>query len=213
MNVFKKVIPVLLVWGGMLLAFSGCEGVSGHQDVMELIKAADKPVESMKPTEALPSAPLVIVKEPYQGGPFYTQSRKSEIGRFQCSSCHTGKDVTINQAKEAAHGDIKLFHGAVDDPNACDTCHNLSDRDYLGTDSIAKIDFDHSYQLCGTCHFRQKKDWVGGAHGKRVQNWAGQRVVQNCTGCHNPHSPRFSKRWPATFSLPDSVLPDQEDEG
>ena len=43
---------------------------------------------------------------------------------------------------------------------------------------------------------------VGGAHGKRLSYWAGQRVVTNCASCHNPHSPRFEKRWPVTYSPP-----------
>jgi formate-dependent nitrite reductase cytochrome c552 subunit len=27
-------------------------------------------------------------------------------------------------------------------------------------------------------------------------------VVYNCASCHNPHSPRFEKRFPATYSVP-----------
>jgi hypothetical protein len=27
-------------------------------------------------------------------------------------------------------------------------------------------------------------------------------VVKNCTSCHDPHSPRFKKRWPAIYSPP-----------
>ncbi|NNF47309.1 MAG: cytochrome C, partial [Desulfofustis sp.] len=84
----------------------------------------------------------------------------------------------------------------------CIDCHHPEKRDYLEDKKGRKIDFDHSYQLCGQCHFRQKRDWLGGAHGKRVTNWAGDRVVFNCTTCHNPHSPRFEKRFPATYSVP-----------
>ncbi|MGB5884125.1 MAG: hypothetical protein WBG28_08515, partial [Desulfobulbales bacterium] len=65
-----------------------------------------------------------------------------------------------------------------------------------------QIDFDHSYLLCGQCHFRPKRDWLGGAHGKRVTYWAGKRVVMNCTSCHNPHSPAFKTKMPETYSLP-----------
>ncbi len=63
-----------------------------------------------------------------------------------------------------------------------------------------KIDFDHSYQLCGQCHFRQKRDWLGGAHGKRETYWAGERVVRNCTSCHNPHSLPSNKNARDLFS-------------
>ncbi len=212
MKYFKTGIPILLVLTGTMIVLSGCDGASGHQGVMETIKAANAPVEMIKATHEIPPEPLVRVSEEYQGGIFYTQARKDKMERFECSSCHTDDGATINDTREAVHGNIKLNHGAVTNPDACDTCHNMSDRNYLATEAVAKIDFDHSYQLCGTCHFRQKKDWVGGAHGKRIQNWAGKRAVLNCASCHSPHSPRFAKRWPATFSPPDDVLADKVEE-
>lgn len=138
----------------------------------------------------------------YQGGTFYTEARKDEIERFRCTSCHNNKDVKIQNAAKMAHGNIKVDHGGQNEPLACFTCHNKNDRDYLNTSKDPKIDPDHVYKMCGECHFRQKKDWIGGAHGKRVTYWDGERVVKNCTSCHDPHSPRFKKRWPATYSAP-----------
>jgi formate-dependent nitrite reductase cytochrome c552 subunit len=101
-----------------------------------------------------------------------------------------------------AHGEIVLHHGSQARPLSCYTCHNKEVRDFLVTEQGTKIDMDHSYQMCGQCHFRQKKDWVGGAHGKRISYWAGKRVVKNCASCHDPHSPRFKKRWPVIYSPP-----------
>jgi hypothetical protein len=212
MNFIIKTVPATIVLLGMLLALPGCENASSHQGVMDIIKNANTPLERSEASSSIPPQPLVLAQSSYQGGAFYTQTRKDKMERFQCSSCHIGEGMPVNEAKEAAHGDIILQHGTVKDTDACDTCHHLTDRDYLLTQNAMKVDFNHSYQLCGNCHFRQKKDWIGGAHGKRVQNWAGKRVVQNCTSCHNPHSPLFAKRWPATFSLPDTTLPDEENQ-
>ncbi len=144
----------------------------------------------------------VKAKISYQGGEFYTETRKNEIQRFRCTSCHNNKDVTMKNASQMAHGNITANHGGSIEPLACFTCHNKNDRDFLNTSKDPKIDPDHVYNMCGECHFRQKKDWIGGAHGKRVTWWAGERVVKNCTSCHDPHSPRFKKRWPATYSAP-----------
>ena len=106
------------------------------------------------------------------------------------------------RAAEIAHGDIILDHGGQDKPLSCYTCHKKDERDFLVTEEGSKMDMDHSYQMCGQCHFRQKKDWVGGAHGKRVSYWTGTRVVKPCTSCHDPHSPHFEKQWPKTYSPP-----------
>ena len=145
---------------------------------------------------------VVLVNTRYQGGRFWTEARKPKIGRFKCSQCHNNKEVHLVKAAEIAHGEIVLDHGAEDKPLSCYTCHKKDARDYLVTEAGTEIDMDHSYQMCGQCHFRQKKDWVGGAHGKRIAYWAGQRVVKNCTSCHDPHSPHFAKQWPKTYSRP-----------
>jgi hypothetical protein len=110
--------------------------------------------------------------------------------------------VQGKNALALTHGNIVLNHGQSGSSLSCIDCHHPEDREFLGDKKGRKIDFDHSYQLCGQCHFRQKRDWLGGAHGKRAANWAGDRVVYNCTTCHNPHSPRFDKRFPVIYSVP-----------
>jgi hypothetical protein len=144
----------------------------------------------------------VLAHEEYQGGPFKVLARKPAIERYRCSSCHNNKPVAASHGRELTHGTIRLNHGREGQALICIDCHHAEERDYLEDKKGRKIDFDHVYQLCGQCHFRQKRDWLAGAHGKRVANWAGERVVYNCTTCHNPHSPRFSKRFPATYSVP-----------
>lgn len=144
----------------------------------------------------------VLAKEQHQGRSFRVLTRKKEIARYKCSSCHTDKPITARNGLQLTHGDVAINHGQNQQLQLCIDCHHPEERDFLEDKKGKKIDFDHSYQLCGQCHFRQKRDWIGGAHGKRVSNWAGERVVYNCTTCHNPHSPLFKKRYPATYSVP-----------
>jgi hypothetical protein len=190
----------------LLLIFAAGLAYSTEGGVVQIYKNATAPVDDQKQVDAALTLPIpsVLVTERYQGGRgrFRTETRKDKMQRFKCSQCHNNKPVRVERAAEIAHGEVVLNHGSEARPLSCYTCHKKDERDFLVTEEGAKIDMDHSYQMCGQCHFRQKKDWVGGAHGKRISHWAGQRVVKNCTGCHDPHSPRFKKRWPATYSPP-----------
>ena len=197
-NHLWKILPALL------LLFSGGHLYSDQGGVVQTYKNATAPFDDEKQVDASLALTVksVQVTEKYQGGRFRTETRKDKIQRFSCSQCHNNKPVRVTRAAEMAHGEIVLNHGSEARPLSCYTCHKKDERDFLVTEQGTQIDMDHSYQMCGQCHFRQKKDWVGGAHGKRISYWAGQRVVKNCTGCHDPHSPRFKKRWPATYSPP-----------
>lgn len=171
--------------------------------VLDRIKEAGEPFDPMKIESAhAPAMKTVRAKEPYQGGTFRVLARKDSIERYRCSSCHTEKPVRVRDGASLTHGDIVINHGKAGTSLSCSDCHNEKERDFLVGKQGKKVDFDHSYQLCAKCHFRQESDWVGGAHGKRLTYWAGERVVYNCATCHNPHSPRFKKRMPATFSRP-----------
>jgi formate-dependent nitrite reductase cytochrome c552 subunit len=196
-NCLIGILPALLV------IFSGWYAYSGQGRVVEIYKNANTPFDDEKSVNAVLALPgnTVLVKTYYQGGLFWTQTRKDKVRRYKCSQCHNNKEVKVVKAAEMAHGDIVQVHGGRE-PLACFTCHKKDERDFLVTEKGVKIDMDHVYQMCAQCHFRQQKDWVGGAHGKRISYWAGQRVVKNCTFCHDPHSPRFEKRWPKTYSLP-----------
>jgi formate-dependent nitrite reductase cytochrome c552 subunit len=195
------------LWVTFSVLIGMSSGSAAHSDqggVTGIYQNANTPFEDQVSVTAVIALPqdTVLVRAPFQGGRFWTETRKDKIERFNCSQCHDNSPVSIARAAEVAHGDIRLNHGIPDKPLSCYTCHNREERDFLVTEAGTKIDMDHSYQMCGQCHFRQKKDWVGGAHGKRLSYWAGQRVVKNCASCHNPHSPRFKKRWPATYSPP-----------
>jgi hypothetical protein len=192
-----RIIPALVV------LLTGWNAYSEKGGVVQIIKNATTPFDNSR-VESVPPVPkkAVLAKVKYQGGLFRIETRKDIIKRFKCSQCHNNQTVTTANALEIAHGDMDLIHGGKDKPLACFTCHNKEERDYLVTEKGSRIDMDHSYQMCGQCHFRQKIDWVGGAHGKRISNWKGTRVVKNCTGCHDPHAPLFDKRWPITYSIP-----------
>jgi hypothetical protein len=188
----------------LLVIFAGWTAYSEQGGVTRIYKNANTPIDDANRVQAVLELPedTVLVRTRYQGGLFRTETRKDKIERFKCSQCHNNKPVSVAQAAEMAHGDIKLDHGGSEKPLSCFTCHNKAERDFLVTEAGVKVDMNHSYQMCAQCHFRQKKDWVGGAHGKRVSYWAGQRVVKSCVSCHDPHSPRFKKRWPVTYSRP-----------
>ncbi len=178
-------------------------GSPGSESVKDKIEHATEPFDGMKVTTAY-SLPVKTVEsnEQYQGGTFRVLARKDQISRFRCSVCHNDKPVKVQNGALFTHGDIQLNHGLGRNMLTCNECHSIEKRDFLVDQEGHKIDFDHSYQLCGKCHFRQKRDWLGGAHGKRETYWAGERVVRNCTSCHNPHSPAFPTKMPATYSLP-----------
>ncbi len=188
----------------LLLIFAGWSAYSAQGGVVQIYKNATAPFDDEKRVDSVLPVPVktVLVKTKYQGGFFWTETRKEKMERFKCSRCHNNENVTIVGAAEMAHGNITLVHGGQDKPLSCYTCHKKDERDFLVTEAGVKVDMDHSYQMCGHCHFRQKKDWVGGAHGKRISYWAGKRIVINCASCHDPHSPRFEKRWPKTYSPP-----------
>ncbi len=191
-------LPVLT----LILGMSGTSEAS-ESLFIDLVKSSDESFDNRSVTHVQPVIEkTVLAKEQYQGGSFRVLARKDEIERFKCTSCHTDKNVLVKNGQELTHGNVVIDHGQEGSELGCIDCHHPEDRDFLEDKKGRKIDYDHSYQLCGQCHFRQKRDWLGGAHGKRVQYWTGDRVVYNCATCHDPHSPRFKERFPATYSVP-----------
>ncbi len=180
------------------------DNVWASQDlVLDHIKQATTPYDNMQIESVYPiTQKKVTAQMQYQGGSFKVLARKSFIERYRCSKCHNDTFVQIKNATELTHGNVMINHGKDGNELTCGDCHHDEKRDFLQDKKGREIDFDHSYQLCGKCHFRQKRDWIGGAHGKRVTYWAGERVIRNCATCHNPHSPKFPKRFPATYSEP-----------
>jgi hypothetical protein len=190
-----------LLLGAALLTSSAVMAAPGS--VLERINGAVEPFDNQKIESAHRlNLKTVVAEESYQGGEFRVLARKEFINRYRCSGCHTEKPMLAREGALFTHGDITINHGLRGAALVCTECHLEKERDFLVDSQGRKIDFDHSYQLCGKCHFRQKRDWLGGAHGQRETYWAGERVVKNCTSCHNPHAPAYPTKMPATFSLP-----------
>jgi len=202
MNTLTLRLALLFILPAAVLLTSQM-AIAGQGTVLERIHAADQPFDNMQ-VESAYQLPVktVVSKESYQGGVFKVLARKDAISRYRCSVCHTKKTSQVRDGDLITHGDISINHGKGKNKLFCIECHDRQDRDFLVDMQGRKIDFDHSYQLCGQCHFRPKRDWLGGAHGKRVAYWAGERVVMNCTSCHDPHSPAFKTKMPETYSLP-----------
>lgn len=133
---------------------------------------------------------------------FFTPRRTEHLKSFPCSNCHTGSLETLQrsltEADKDAHWDIEIEH-ASEKNMACTSCHSPEDVSQLHTITGSTVHLNESHQLCAQCHSTQHKDWLGGAHGKRLGGWVSPRVSNTCVNCHNPHQPAFPKRWPARY--------------
>jgi len=120
--------------------------------------------------------------------------RRPALTFYPCSQCH--KYLPANAAQRALFSPHPgtLEHGSG--RFWCLTCHNQNDRDYLRRVDGALLDFDNAPELCASCHMARYRDWKGGAHGKRIKAWQGERVIASCPQCHNPHSPTIKPRAP-----------------
>lgn len=157
---------------------------------------------SLETDTALLAALRTIPAEPVEGftgpggQPFHVARRTPAIEQYPCGACHE-RDGSVRDDLDS-HADIVAAHPARLDGD-CDACHDPADRSLLEGRTGRTYGFDRAYALCAECHAGQATDWAGGAHGKRLGGWAGRRVVESCTGCHDPHSPAFGKRVPLGF--------------
>lgn len=114
-----------------------------------------------------------------------------------CANCHawTTSDSTPRPLKKP-HDNFSLEHGLHGKGGFwCFTCHTLDGgTGALKTLEGQTLDFNEAYVLCSQCHVNEARDWVFGAHGKRVSNWQGDRQVYNCTVCHYQHRPAIKPR-------------------
>ena len=118
--------------------------------------------------------------------PFAVKSRKHRFEFAPCSECHIGVEIrpevlelmTSLHIMEARHGIAGL---------RCSICHRLDKGGDLHMLSGEAVDLDSSFYVCAQCHISVYRDWKHGAHGKRLNSWRGERVILNCTECHNPH--------------------------
>lgn len=132
---------------------------------------------------------------PQPGVTFQVAARISQLEQYPCVRCHSQPNPRSPDGKKA-HGRIVLRHAREVTMN-CESCHAPGNREGLRLLGGAAVSFDESYLVCAQCHHTQFEDLKGGAHGKRANGWAEERVAFNCAECHNPHTPSFEARWPA----------------
>jgi len=177
--------------GGLLPGALGAEEPGDTAEQAAEVEEAQIPVQLEDPREVLEQYP-----------PFTVSARipvLEDEGLYPCSDCHDGDFVVSNPTvRELVEmhdtSEVKLQHGGG--RFWCLTCHHSEDRDSLASLKGQPISFDESFLLCGQCHFDRQQDFFKGAHGKRLGNWQGERLVEVCTGCHDPHEPAIKPRKP-----------------
>jgi uncharacterized CHY-type Zn-finger protein len=131
------------------------------------------------------------------------EPRQQWLPTYPCSSCHDDLEQRPNRRKlvefhtqrnqEFNHGDTEYW---------CYQCHSAKNIDRLVVIASGKlVTFDQAYMLCGSCHGDKLRDWKAAVHGKTMGNWRGEKLRRSCTGCHNPHKPRFSALKPEARPL------------
>lgn len=132
------------------------------------------------------------------------EPRQQWLPTYPCSSCHDDlprrperrKLVEFHTARnrELNHGDTEYW---------CYQCHSAKNIDRLVVIASGRlISFDQAYLLCGSCHGDKLRDWKAAVHGKTMGNWRGNKIRRSCTGCHNPHKPKFSALAPEAPPIP-----------
>lgn len=195
----KYIKSIVLI---VILVFASCKNKE-HQyhNLNEKIEAKSANYSGTNISSEVYNETIKKIKISEGNKEFYISERKSQITSYSCSECHNQpiKLLKDTQVGKKAHWDIVLNHANKETMN-CNTCHAKDNMNELRSITNKAIDLNLSHKLCSQCHQKEGKDWVGGAHGKQIGGWAPPRLSQTCTGCHNPHSPSFEKRWPAQFN-------------
>lgn len=179
-----------------------------------LLRAADPTGNppTVTPTPPAPTLHPVVIRQP-AGPPRVASGTVDHAGRpatVACSTCHTTRPPN---AANRGTADLDLFHqglvvvhgntpATAQQPagtNTCLTCHNAADYDSLRLANGERVEFRDVMRLCAQCHGPQYRDWQHGAHGGMNGYWdltRGGRMRQSCTGCHDPHAPKFQGMHP-----------------
>lgn len=205
MNKIKHI--AIVIWLALSAMTIGCsdkhkDGDEAHyHDLMDRISQANDSITyQVTSNDFIENMERIQVQiEGYST--FMVPDRAASMELFPCSSCHDRPiDQLVNKGTHKnSHWDISLQHAPSETMN-CFTCHDRDNLDQLISITSQPISFSNSYNLCGQCHSTQKKEWLGGGHGKRIGGWAPPRTSMTCVNCHNPHSPSFEKRWPARLN-------------
>jgi len=191
--VILVVIVAVLVLGWSA-AVGGADGGERQRDLQSPVDG-HRPLRGNAPSAAaMPTAP-----QPFGGyadaPAFDVVPREGSLGAFYpCGNCHAQMPVNRERRRLYAPHQAALNHG--DGRIWCLDCHNADDRNQLQTLAGESVTFNEAHRVCGQCHYQPHKDWVFGAHGKRVAHWQGDRTLYSCTHCHDPHDPALDPRAP-----------------
>jgi hypothetical protein len=178
------------------------------QTAQEADEALAKLMAERKPIRAATARGETLAEAPK----FKVAPRLDRIRNYPCTKCHDNQFVD-RRVRELQDEHTKLVFEHGGGRFWCyDACHKGTDMDSLVLLRGRPVSYDESYQLCGQCHF-QRLDWYFGGHGKRqgawesqreipaiadelkvedrdqIGRWKGERVILNCTECHDAHSP------------------------
>ncbi len=105
-SIFRK--GIILVFA-VIAVFSGWVAYSGEGGVEQIIRNAKEPSTAAKQNQSVQplTESVVLVNSRYQGGRFWTETRKDKMARFRCSQCHNDQIVTEANAAKIAHDDIQ----------------------------------------------------------------------------------------------------------
>ena len=127
---------------------------------------------------------------PAASGGVTVEGRASLLPTFPCSRCHQGRPANpTERTLTEFHTQRVLHHGTLG--GWCYRCHTKDNIDRLHLSDGTLVSFNEAYELCGSCHGDKLRDWKEGIHGLTTGYWLGERTRRSCTGCHDPHSPRF----------------------
>ncbi len=189
--------PLYLALFSVLYLFSCKQHPAEHKNINHVlakksVSQSDLPREF---AEHISTKETHVLKDSLKNIELLIANREQKISRFPCSDCHN-PDKQLSQL-ENPHKEIILNHGNNGKVTSCQNCHGeKTNKASLYSLEGENISYNHVYELCGQCHYKAQRDWVGGSHGKRLSGWGEKRVQQNCTGCHNPHSPLMPHKWP-----------------
>ena len=131
----------------------------------------------------------------YPGAPAFSIAPSGKkLAFFPCAQCHQLIAMFPELAEQQASHVIEFDHGLG--LMGCATCHDETEPVYLRTLLGEKVELDRTHLVCGSCHESRHRDWYFGAHGKRLNNWQGERVIYACSHCHDPHTPAIKPRKP-----------------
>lgn len=175
------------------------KGQASTQSQTDVPVDATKPPKVTETTEPDFEAEAQLVHALFPDAPVFSViPSKRDRDMHPCANCHTWtKSDPTPRPLKPPHDNFQLSHGLHGKGKFwCFTCHTLEGQGGLRTLEGQTLDFSEAYVLCSQCHARQARDWVFGVHGKRVDNWQGERRVYNCTVCHYQHRPAPRPRAP-----------------